>query len=171
MKTTTNHRLGTIAGAGRPTSCYSFGVVRSRALLVFLALPGAVIVACGGAVVATDPGPTSEDAPSSQRPKPSRPPRDASRPDVALDATPPDCACTDEIPQIEGTCSFTIRPRLVKCVAEHSPDAGYVTLDIWRSCLPNDAPPSWSPSAQPDELELCSCVPGEKHSLCLRYAD
>ncbi len=88
-----------------------------------------MIVACGGAVVATDPGSTGEDAPSSQR------------------------------------------PRLVKCVAEHSPDAGYVTLDIWRSCLPNDAPPSWSPSAKPDERELCSCVPGEKHSLCLRYAD
>lgn len=76
---------------------------------VLLALPGAVIVACGGAVVATDPGSTGEDA----------------------------CA----------------------------------TLDIWRSCLPNDAPPSWSPSAKPDERELCSCVPGEKHSLCLRYAD
>lgn len=120
--------------------------------------------------MSTDPGPSADDPPA-VHPKPTRPPRDASRPDVAVDAAPGDCACTDEIPQIEGTCSFTIGPRLVDCVAEHSLDAGFVTLDIWRSCLPKDAPPSWSPSAKTNELDLCSCVPGEKHALCIRYLD
>jgi hypothetical protein len=146
------------------------GVARSRAFLVLLGLPGALIAACGGAVVPNEADPTSSETPSS-RPKPSRPPRDASKPDVAVDAAPGDCACTEEIPQIPGTCSFTIGPRLVACVAEHSADAGYVTLDLWRSCLSQDAPPSWSPSAKSTELDLCSCVPGEKHTLCLRYLD
>jgi len=146
------------------------GVTRSRAFLVLLGIPAALIAACGGAVVEAEAGPTSTDSPSSPS-KPSRPPRDASRPDVAVDAAPGDCACTEEIPQIEGTCSFTVGPRIVDCVAEHSADAGYVTLDLWRSCLPRDAPPSWSPSAKPTELDLCSCVPGEQHKLCLRYRD
>ena len=145
-------------------------MLRPRALFALVGLPGALILACGGAVVATDPGLGAEDPPSA-RPKPTRPPRDASQPDVAVDAAPGDCACTDEIVQIEGTCSYTVGPKLVDCVAEHSPDAGYVTLDIWRSCLPKDAPPSWSPSAKANELDLCSCVPGEKHSLCIRYLD
>ena len=132
-----------------------------------LGLPGTLIAACGGAVVATDPDPgTREDSPS--RPSPPRRPLDASVRDVAVDVGPGDCACTDEIPQVDGTCTFTIAPRLVACVAEHSADAGYVTLDLWRSCI-SDGPPAWSPSAKATELELCSCVPGERHALCVRY--
>jgi hypothetical protein len=144
------------------------GMVRPRVLLVMLGIPGALVVACGGAVVATEADPSArDDAPS----RPSRPakPFDASPRDVAVDVIPGDCACTDEIVQVEGTCSFTIAPRIVACVAEHSPETGYRTLDLWRSCSTTNAPPSWSPSAKPTELDLCSCVPGEKHALCVRY--
>jgi hypothetical protein len=144
-------------------------MLRSRVLLVMLGLPGVLVAACGGAVVASDPDPSARgDIPSSRPSHPSKP-FDASPRDVAVDTAPGDCACTDEIPQVEGTCTYTIAPRLVACVAEHSQDAGYVTLDLWRSCLGTGAPPSWTPSASPTELELCSCVPGEKHLLCVRY--
>ena len=57
---------------------------------------------------------------------------------------------------------------LLECVAERPDDASSVTLDLWRSCISN-GPPSWTPSVKPTELELCSCVPGEKHTLCIRY--
>jgi len=133
-------------------------------------LPAALFVACGGAVVATDPEPNpATTASPGDRPKPTRPPRDASKPNV--DAAPADCACSDEIEQIQGTCSFIIGRKLVACVAEHSADGGTVTLSPRRACLKSDGPPSWTPSAKPNELDLCSCVPGEKHTLCLRYLD
>lgn len=148
----------------------STGMLRWRVLLVLLGLPGLLgplLAACGGAVVVSDADPASrEDAPS--RPSPPRKPFDASPRDVGVDVAAGDCACTDEIPQVDGTCTYTIAPRLVACVAEHSLDAGYVTLDLFRSCIVN-APPSWSPSAKPTELDLCSCAPGERHALCVRY--
>lgn len=142
----------------------------SRVLRVVLGLPLALVslvAACGGAVVASDPAPGGGDSTPS-RPSPPRKPFDASPRDVGVDAAPGDCACTDEIPQVEGTCTFTIAPRLIACVAEHSLDAGYMTIDLWRSCIV-DAPPSWSPAAKATELDLCSCVPGERHALCVRY--
>jgi len=145
------------------------GMIRPRVIMVMLGLPGALVIACGGAVVTNDDSRSQTgDAPSSRPPR--RPTSDASPRDVSVpDAPPGDCACTDEIVQVEGTCTYTTAPRIVDCVAEHSADAGYQRLDIWRSCLPVDAPPSWTPTAKPTELELCSCVPGEKHSLCIRY--
>jgi hypothetical protein len=142
--------------------------MRSRILLVMLGLPAVLIAACGGAVVASDPEPGSRTDPPSSRPGHTPKPYDASPRDVSVDTAPGDCACTEEIVQVEGTCNFTIAPRLVDCVAEHSADAGYVTLDLFRSCITNP-PPSWTPSVKPTELELCSCVPGEKHALCVRY--
>jgi hypothetical protein len=145
--------------------------MRATRPLVVLLLPAACVIACGGAVAATDPYPAPADEPPSAPPRRPPPARDASRPDVAVDAAAGDCACTEEIPQLEGTCSFRIGPRLIACVAERSPDGGYVTLDLWRSCLQTDAPPSWTPSIAPDQLDLCSCTPGEQHSLCLRYVD
>jgi hypothetical protein len=144
-------------------------MLRSRALLVMLGLPAAVVAieaGCGGAIVPSDADPATGAEPT-RDPRPPSAAFDASR-DVAADVAPGPCACTDEIPQVEGTCMYTIAPRLVDCVAERSDDASSVRLDLWRSCI-SDGPPAWTPSVKPTALELCSCLPGEKHTLCVRY--
>ena len=93
-------------------------------------------------------------------------PRDASEPD-APDASG-ECACTDELVQVEGTCEFEVEDRGIACVLDRTEGGPPVSLDLFRSCIV-DAPPSWTPGLLPTRIEQCDCTPGQARRLCVAY--
>lgn len=139
---------------------------RGRTVLVLAFV--VAVAACGGAVAFDDA--TGDTSVSSRPPRGGggggRPGFDASR--YPYDAAPPSCACETELEQLDGSCDFTIGEGLIECVADHSDGGSYAPLGTAVSCN-DEAGASWTPSSSPNELTLCSCTPGETHSVCVKY--